>query len=443
MKKRKYIRFAALALMICFMLSYAPTVVVSGMTAEQLNARIRENEERAERIAEEQRQREAEIALVQGDRNEERRKAVLIEQSIAAVNELIFVLNSNIVLKQEAIANKQADIEALEARIEDAQREIILREHKIAMLEAENEENLAKFGQLVRNNYMTGSLGMMDILMDSGDFYDMIVRADVLQKAAERNTDFMNDLLAAMRAQEKEIEELEEVKLRLLADIELCEVEKAKLEVELAELNDDMADLEYEMDTQQEKLRVQAGEVAALQQAIDGMYRQFNATNEELEELERVTAQLIKELQNLNRPNYSGDGFVWPLDEKFQRITCGFGWDAGWSRWHRAIDVGNAGINGGNIYSIQSGTVIVAVESNSRSGYGSYVVVDHGGGYTSLYSHMQFGSVRVSVGQEVKVGQVLGLVGSTGLSTGPHLHFEIRVNGEAVNPLDFKYSYVG
>ncbi|MCL2638130.1 MAG: M23 family metallopeptidase [Oscillospiraceae bacterium] len=173
------------------------------------------------------------------------------------------------------------------------------------------------------------------------------------------------------------------------------------------------------------------------------MYRQFNATNEELEELERVTAQLIKELQNLNRPNYSGDGFVWPLDEKFQRITCGFGWDAGWSRWHRAIDVGNAGINGGNIYSIQSGTVIVAVESNSRSGYGSYVVVDHGGGYTSLYSHMQFGSVRVSVGQEVKVGQVLGLVGSTGLSTGPHLHFEIRVNGEAVNPLDFKYSYVG
>lgn len=440
---KKYIRLIALILCACVIAPLLFTGTVSGLTEEDINRRLKEIEERAAWLEAQNSARELEIAAIQGDRNEERRKQVLIEQSIAAVNERIALLNEGIKLQQEAIATKEAQINALEERIADAELEIILREHKIELLEAENDENLEKFGQLIRNNYMTGSLGMVDILLDSGDFYEMIVRADVLQKAAERNTDFMYDLLAAMKAQEREIEELEQLKLRLQSDIELCELEKAELEVELAALNESMAELEREMDAEQEKLRLQAGEVAALQTQIDGMYRQFNATNEELEELERVTAQLIKELLNLNRPNYSGDGFVWPLDERFQRITCGYGWDAAWSRWHRAIDIGNAGINGANIYSIQSGTVIVAVESNSRSGYGSYVVVDHGGGYTSLYSHMQFGSVRVSVGQEVTVGQVLGLVGSTGLSTGPHLHFEIRVNGEAVNPLDYSYSFVG
>jgi murein DD-endopeptidase MepM/ murein hydrolase activator NlpD len=440
---KKYIRLAAIILCVCIVTPFVLTGAVSGRTEADIQAEIQRLEDWAAELERRNKEREEEIAATQGDRNESRRREVLIEMSIAEVNERIASLNQSIVLQQEAIANKQAEIEALEERIADAEREIELREHKIAMLEAENRENLVKFGQLVRNNYMTGSLGMVDILLDSGDFYDMIVRADVLQKAAERNTDFMNDLLAAMRAQEREIEELEELKLRLDADRRLCEAEKALLEIALIELELNMTELEREMDDEQQRLRVLAGETAELQRQIDGMYRQFNATNEELEELDRQTTQLIKELQNLNRPNYSGDGFVWPVDERFQRITCGYGWDAGWNRWHRAIDIGNAGINGANIYSIQSGTVIVAVESNSRSGYGSYVVVDHGGGYTSLYSHMQFGSVRVSVGQEVTVGQVLGLVGSTGLSTGPHLHFEIRVNGEARNPLDYSYSFVG
>jgi murein DD-endopeptidase MepM/ murein hydrolase activator NlpD len=440
---KKYIRLTAVILCVCIIAPFIFTGEVSGRTEADIQADIQRIEQLTEELERRNKEREQEIEELEGNVGEARRRVDLIRQIIAEIDERIALLNQRIVLKQEAIEKKQGEIEALEARIADAEREIELREFKIEVLEAENHENLLKFGQLVRNNYMHGSIGMMDILLDSGDFYEMIVRADVLQKAAERNTDFMNDLLAAIRAQEREIEELEELKLMLDADKELCEREKAGLEDDLAALEVSMKELDDEMDEAQERMRVLAGEEAILRDAVSGMYRQFNATNEELEELDRQTTQLIKELQNLNRPNYSGDGFVWPLDERFQRITCGYGWDAGWSRWHRAIDIGNAGINGANIYAIQSGTVIVAVESNARSGYGSYVVIDHGGGYTSLYSHMQFGSVRVSVGQEVTVGQVIGLVGSTGLSTGPHLHFEIRVNGEARNPLDYSYSFVG
>ncbi|MDR2531237.1 MAG: M23 family metallopeptidase [Oscillospiraceae bacterium] len=173
------------------------------------------------------------------------------------------------------------------------------------------------------------------------------------------------------------------------------------------------------------------------------MYVRVNATNAEIEELERLTTLLIKERQNLERPNYSGDGFIWPLEERFQKITDHFGWTTSFGgRNHGGTDIGNAGINGASIYAIQSGTVIRAVESSSNSGYGSHVIIDHGGGVASLYSHMIFGSVTVSERQDVVVGQVIGKVGSTGFSTGPHLHFEIHVNGVRVNPMGFNYTFM-
>ena len=427
--------------MLCVIVTFLGTGAASGRTEADIQAEIKRIEERAAELERQNKEREGRIAAAREDAAQLNYLHSLIEQSIAGVQERMDLLHMRILLKQEAIVQKQAEIEALEQRIEDAELEIIDREYKITLLEAENQENLTKFGQLVRNNYMAGNLGMVDILMDSGDFYDMIVRADVLQKAAERNTDFMNDLLDAMRAQELEIEALEALKTALDALRLLSEEEKEQLEIDLSELNADMRELDEEMDAEQERLRIQAGEIQELRNAINAMNRQFTATNAEVEELEKLTAQLIRELQNRNRPDFSGAGFIWPLDQRFQRITCGYGWDAHFGRWHRAIDVGNAGINGANIYAIQSGTVIVAVESNSRSGYGSYVVVDHGGGYTSLYAHMQFGSVRVSPGDSVTVGHVLGLVGNTGWSTGPHLHFEIRVNGEARNPLDYSYTF--
>jgi murein DD-endopeptidase MepM/ murein hydrolase activator NlpD len=318
----------------------------------------------------------------------------------------------------------------------------MFREVKIQKLEAENEENLIKFGELIRSNYMTGTYGYLDILMKSGDFYDMVVRVDVLQKAAERNTEFMDDLLGAISEQEREITELEALKTRLEGFIKNLEKEKDEFEVQLAKLYEDMDLLDAEMNAERAKLLGYAGELAEIQGQIDGMFRRYNATNQEIEELENLTSMLIKERQNLDRPNYSGDGFIWPLESRFQMITGTFGWCTWRNGWHRAIDVGNAGINGASVFAIQSGTVIRATESNARTGYGSHVIIDHGGGVASLYAHFQFGSVAVKENDTVVVGQMLGRVGSTGFSTGPHLHFEIHVNGERVNPLGYNYTFM-
>ena len=122
--------------------------------------------------------------------------------------------------------------------------------------------------------------------------------------------------------------------------------------------------------------------------------------------------------------------FAWPLPYT-HTLTSTFG--TRWGRLHGGLDISDGGVYGQPIYASASGTVTFSGGDNS--GYGNYVVVDHGGGYTTLYAHMT--SISVSEGQMVAQGDTLGITGSTGNSTGNHCHFEVRYNGVAKNPLNY------
>ena len=122
----------------------------------------------------------------------------------------------------------------------------------------------------------------------------------------------------------------------------------------------------------------------------------------------------------------------------YDTITSPFGWRTHpilhKRIFHAGIDISGSGINGAAIVAAAAGTVIRA---GSDGGYGNVVMIDHGNGVVTIYAHQQSGGTRVSTGQHVKRGQRIGTVGSTGLSTGPHCHFEARVNGTAVNPQNY------
>lgn len=137
--------------------------------------------------------------------------------------------------------------------------------------------------------------------------------------------------------------------------------------------------------------------------------------------------------------NYTGPDLCWPLDNKYTTITSQFGYrDApteGATTNHDAIDISGPDIYGANIYACESGTVET---SASTSGRGNYVVINHGNGYKSRYQHAT--TLLVSEGEKVKKGQVIATVGNTGVGTGAHLDFHIDFNGQAINPLDFKYN---
>lgn len=128
--------------------------------------------------------------------------------------------------------------------------------------------------------------------------------------------------------------------------------------------------------------------------------------------------------------SYGSGSFIWPVPYT-HNITSEFGMR--WGRLHGGIDIADGGVYGQPIVAADSGTVILA--GNQGDGYGNYVIIDHGNGYKTLYGHMS--SVAAYTGQQVSQGEVIGYVGSTGNSTGPHLHFEIRVNDVQTDPLGY------
>ncbi len=126
--------------------------------------------------------------------------------------------------------------------------------------------------------------------------------------------------------------------------------------------------------------------------------------------------------------SYGSGSFIWPVPYT-HNITSEFGMR--WGRLHGGIDIADGGVYGQSIVAADSGTVILA--GNQGDGYGNYVIIDHGNGYKTLYGHMS--SVAAYTGQQVSQGEVIGYVGSTGNSTGPHLHFECRLGGVKYNPM--------
>jgi murein DD-endopeptidase MepM/ murein hydrolase activator NlpD len=152
-----------------------------------------------------------------------------------------------------------------------------------------------------------------------------------------------------------------------------------------------------------------------------------------VENLQAESAQLMARIQAAQARSSTGgtptvrssSGFIWPASGV---VTSGFGWR--WGRMHEGLDI--AASYGAPISAASSGTVIYA---GWMGGYGNLVVIDHGGGLATAYGHQS--SIAVSSGSQVSQGQTIGYVGSTGHSTGPHLHFEVRVNGSAVDPMGY------
>jgi murein DD-endopeptidase MepM/ murein hydrolase activator NlpD len=167
---------------------------------------------------------------------------------------------------------------------------------------------------------------------------------------------------------------------------------------------------------------------------LAGLREQRHEDLEELEEMERASEELADRIRASQRSTGGASagsgaapssGFIWPVNGP---LTSGFG--QRWGRLHAGIDIG-VGF-GTPIRAAAAGTVIYA---GWLGGYGNLVVVDHGGGLSTAYGHQQ--RIYVGYGQGVAQGDVLGEVGSTGNSTGPHLHFEVRVNGGPVDPLGY------
>ncbi len=308
---------------------------------------------------------------------------------------------------EQQINSKQSDIDELEASISEAQAKLETLEEELAAAEEKVNTQNENLNARLRNMYKNGSVGFIDVLMDSGSFSEFLNNLSLVEKVYTSDQDVLEELQKAydeIDAKKKEIEtlqaELSESKATMEEQKSSLEADKASVEKKKSEIAADSAETQRELD----KLEADA-------QALTSSIRNSGSSS--------------------SSSKYNGGIMAWPVPS-CHTISSGYGGrihpTTGKYKFHGGLDI--PGSYGSAIVAANSGKVIWA--GNRGDSYGNYVIIDHGGGVSTLYGHSS--KVLVSTGQRVSRGQRIANVGSTGRSTGPHCHFEVRINGSRVNP---------
>ncbi len=326
-----------------------------------------------------------------------------------AILERVEMLNQQMFLTEDDIENIKQRIELYGSLISD-KKQVVVEAQKA------EEQQLTEYKRHVRSMEEAGPLTYLSVLFEAASFPDLLGRLDFIKQIMNEDERQYKKLTAAKESTAAAVGALEKVASGQQAEEKLLEEKEAQLQMEIEESQNMLKEIEGQIDS-------------------------FQALYEEEEvariELEKQIAELQEELEKQQQSNVQGSGrFVWPATSYI--VTSPFGTRLhpvyGYYLTHYGVDIG-AGY-GTEIYAADSGTVIASEYSSS---YGYYIVIDHGNGYTTLYGHMS--ELIASVGEGVSQGEVIGLVGSTGVSTGPHLHFEIRDCGVCIDPLDFFSGY--
>ncbi len=401
------------------------------VTTEELEQKIKDNEAKIAEL-------DDKIAATEGNiANSEELQGYYFNK-LTAQQEQINLLNNKLYAKEEEIAEKEAEITRVSTEIADTEQRINDKTVEIEKLDAQNRENIYKFGQIIRTMYINNSDDVLSVLAGSSDFYDIFVGTEVMKSVGDQNMKFMNDLLSDIHRLEDEQLQLEKDKAQLNEDKAQLEADKKQLEADWTTLDEERNYTNQLISSYTDEYNTYTTQISNYEYLKSVYAEEKKVSLAEIEAYEKEIDEIIRQAQLAASGTvvYDEGEWRWPLDSKFTMITTYFGYDEWRNGNHGAIDVGNGGINGANIYAMKGGEVIVAKTTYTPGyDYGMYVVIDHGNGYQSLYAHMS--SVYVTVGQMVSQSDVIGLVGSTGWSTGPHLHFEIRKDGTRVDPLKY------
>ena len=355
---------------------------------------------------------------------------------LVATQEKIDLVNLSVSNKEAEIADQEAKINAVQLRITETEYRIEDKEAEIDMLDKQNKSNIDRFGQIIHAMYITDSDDYLSVIAGSADFYDIFIRSEIMKSVSEQNLNFAHQLMA-------DIEKLKQDEVQLEEDKKQLQSDKLTLEAQM----DELVGQKRELDEQKkyyndlnagywDEYNTYAVKIQDLETRQANLQYQKKVTQADREKAQAALEEEIRRAQEAAKHNtvYDTGEWAWPVSPSFTLITTYFGYDSWRNGNHGGIDIGNGGMMGANIYASKGGEVIVAKTTYIPGyDYGMYVVIDHGNGYQTLYAHCS--AIYVSVGQVVNKGDCIAAVGATGWATGPHLHFEVRLNGSRIDPL--------
>lgn len=317
-------------------------------------------------------------------------------------------------LQQKMILDQRND--ALQRQIDTVNRQIKNTTAAIEEYEEKEKAQYELFCRQVRQEEERGTVSYWSVLFKANSFSDLLSRMDFVNEVMDYNQ-------------------------RLIAD--------------LRQLRQQLAESRAELQEQKQDMKVKQDELAAQIKEANRIINEFVSTEAGLkamkkaeEEEEERVSQAIKDYEAQHNSSSSNgikdpdtksvlNGLIWPSDARY--ITSPFGDrdqpTAGASTNHKGVDIGASWYS--KVYAAQSGKVI---QAGWNGGYGYSVTIHHDHGVSTLYAHLD--SYNVRVGQQVSRGQVIGKCGSTGISTGPHIHYEVRVNGVQIDPLPYLPGYI-
>ncbi len=359
----------------------------------------------------------------------------------AELSEQISLYQQQIALMDEQIGALEDQIEEKNAEIETLQTDIASLDEEIAAKQVEIDETYEQFKERMVALYQAGETSSLAMLLSSDSFADFVTNVQLMQAVSESDQQLVNKLRTQKEEQQAQKDEKEAA--------------EAEVQAALTQIQEDEAQLVEERSDQQsarESLEAAYAESKTAMQDLEAMKANYEANREEIEAeeaaVEAELQQLYASMASSSSSSSSGSSgssssgsssnvivdtgdlsFRWPLPG-YTTVTSGYG--ARWGTTHTGIDISGGGCYGSPIVAAESGTVILC---QWYSTYGQCIIVDHGGGYSTLYAHMS--AYAVSTGDYVTKGQTIGYVGDTGNVTGPHLHFEVRVNGVTQNPLNY------
>ncbi|NBH26650.1 peptidase M23 [Lachnospiraceae bacterium] len=397
----------ALCLMLCLLLvmgvtgKYGTTAFASELTNDSI------------------RQKEAEI-----NRAKEEKQA--LQSGLTNVKELKKQLEASKADLANYVAELDANLQKIQAKIDELKRMISEKEEQIEIKTQELEEALevqqAQYEAMktrIRFMYERGDTLFLELILGSGSFGEMLNKADYIEMLSSYDRKMLDEYVAYAEYVALCREGLEEEK-------KVLDEAKIAVEEEEASLNELIADKEQEM-------YKMSSDIQSKEAAIREYEAEIAAQNDTIKALEAAVAEERKRLAEEQRRRYDGGVFTWPAPS-YTRISDEYGNRThpilGIQQFHNGLDMAAPG--GSPILAAYSGTVVAATYSGSM---GNYIMIDHGDSLYTIYMHAS--ALYVSKGQEVTKGEKIAAVGSTGRSTGNHLHFSVRLNGNYVSPWNY------